>query len=249
MKALVKISWQRSPTGWVASLLTTDGDEFTRLPFTTGDEFSYEISTSRRCIGYHDDIGQRYPCPDFTELEAGSRCDRCQKNDIYTQYVRGQAAADTDADYSVYLAQIGDTVKVGVTRSDSLLRRWIEQGAAYGAELQSGITSNQALAEERRISNLGVPERIRKEAKLEPGGDDELRSVIDTLGADTSIQAVAEKTVYPDLDCTQLRREGRAVGSLRAVKGQIFQLDDLCFACTPGRVIHEPSQRGLEEYT
>lgn len=249
MQAIVKISWRDRGDVWVATLVTTDGDSYLEQSLAPGTSLEMEVADERRCIGYHDDIGDRRPCPRFAAVETGSQCAECQGKDVYSGYVRGQEGAAVEAEYSVYLAQIGTTIKVGVTRSESLYRRWIEQGADYGAELESGLTSTRALERERQLSRTGIPERIRKEEKLDKASQDLLTDILEDIEVDTPVHDLRELTAYPQLQCSNLTRTGRAVGSVTAVKGQIIQINELCLACTPGRIIQEPSQQGLTDYT
>lgn len=243
------VSWRAGPDGWSASLVTTDGSGFTSLDLDPGRELAVEITDRRRCVGYHADIGAREPCPTFAELDRGAQCEACRERDVYTGYVRGREAAGVDATYAVYLAQVGTAVKVGVTRSDSLMRRWVEQGADFAAELASDLTSTAALDYERQIADTGIRDRVRKEEKVEPPDDELLTDELAALGHEGPVRDLTDRTVYPALTCSAVRRIGRTVGTVRAVKGQIVQVEDLCVACTPGRVLQEPQQQALSRFT
>lgn len=243
------VTWRSGPDGWTASLLTTDGGGFRTSALAPGTDLSVEVTDNRRCVGYHADRGERDPCPTFAALDRGDQCESCRQRDVYSGYVEGREAAGVDAEYSVYLAQVGTAVKVGVTRSDSVLRRWIEQGADYAVELASGLTSTGALDHERRLADTGISERIRKEEKVAGPVVERLSERVADLDTEGRIRDLTDMTVYPALSCAGVRRRGRAVGTVLAVKGQIVQLDDLCLAVTPGKVLQEPRQQGLSRFT
>lgn len=252
-EAAVKVTWRKGDDGWKASLLTVDEDGFTSTPLQRGRGFALEVTDERRCTGYFSGVGEREPCPGFRRLESGSQCPECRRKDVFSGYVEGRRGADVDSsvEFTVYLARCGGEVKVGVTRRGKLMRRWVEQGADEAVELRSSLTSQEALDHETRLSTeYDVGERVRKEDKL-ASGDVELGAYVDGLEVDVAgdVVDVAGATTYPSISCSGLERNGRFVGSVESVKGQILSFSDgLCVAVSSGRLFDDVRQTGLTDY-
>ena len=156
---------------------------------------------------------------------------------------------DTDRDFSVYLAQCGETVKVGVTRTEKVVRRWVEQGADFGAEIFSGLSSDMALEKESEISSdRNITERVRKEQKVVPARENLLRDTLEREGFDAEVVDLREKTVYPPNNRTELRRKGLFSGRVRTVKGQLISNGRVSMAMTSGKVMKKPVQQGLRSF-
>lgn len=249
MRAIVKVTWKNTSNGWKAELLTTDGAEFSRQGLQPGRQLNMEISNDRRCTGYAPEPGERTVCPEFRKIQKGSQCPECRGKDIYSGYVRGDTEAEIDGDFSVYLAQIGKKLKVGVTRSEKIPKRWIEQGADYGAEIASGLSSKEALEEEQRITDEnGVKQRIRKESKISKPGSQRLQKKLDELGFDAEIVDVQKLTAYPRVSVARLDRSGVLRGEIKAVKGQIVFTDRVAMAMTSGKTLRKPRQKGVMDF-
>lgn len=247
-KSIVKVQWKQKSKGWKASLLlaTREGFEYINLP--SGRNFSFEISGERRCTGYAPAQGERAKCPEFIELESGSQCPECRGKDIYSGYVRGDTQNDLDGDFSVYLAQISGKVKVGVTRSENIQKRWIEQGADYAVEILEGLSSKVALEKEEEISGNGITERVRKEKKVKKAkSPDKIQKVIEKKDFIGEIVDVNAKTVYSDLN-GDFRRGGLFEGGLESVKGQIISNGRIALALTSGKILERPKQKGLDSF-
>lgn len=251
MESIVKISWSKDSSDiWDAKLLTTSFNEFNYKKLDIGRILEFEISNERRCIGYISDIGERKPCPRFEKLNSGHQCSYCRRNDVYTGYIEGREKARVDADFSVYIAQCGSEIKVGVTRSKKIKKRWIEQGADKAVELYSGLTSEQALQKEKELSEKGIKQKIRKEKKLQKPKKP-IDDILENIGFETkigNIVSLSGKTIYPKMVCKNMYRKGRFKGEIKSVKGQIFSNGDLCMIASPGKTIKSPIQKGLEEY-
>lgn len=251
--AAVKISWLETDEGWTASLVATDGEGFLRVPLQPGVEFDLELTEERRCVGYFSGVGERRPCPEYRELDSGSQCRRCRRLDVFSGYVEGRTAAEVDpeTEFAGYLARCGSAVKVGVTRTGKLERRWVEQGADEAVALRTGLGSEEALALESEVSKrYGLAERIRKEDKLR-SGDVSLNEVVESRGIDVEgeILDITGCTVYPPLSCSGLSRAGRFSGRVESVKGQILSFDGrACVAATSGRVFRDDEQTDLADY-
>jgi hypothetical protein len=247
-KSIVKVQWEEKENGWKASLLLATPEGFEHLQLSPGRKFSFEITGERRCTGYAPASGERTKCPEFRKLESGSQCGECRGKDIYSGYVRGETQNDLDGDFSVYLAYISDQVKVGVTRSENVPKRWIEQGADYAVEILEGLSSKVALENEQEISEEGLTERIRKEEKVSQASSPEkLRKAMDEQDLDGEVVDVNALTVYSSLD-GDFRRGGLFEGELKAVKGQIVGNGRVALGLTSGKVLERPKQKGLRSF-
>lgn len=249
MRSVVKVDWKKKSGEWKADLLLAEKGGFERLTLSPGRSFSLELVNERRCTGYAPAPGERAPCPEFREISSGSQCPECRGKDIYSDYVRGDTQNGLDGDFSVYLAQISDNIKVGVTRSENVPKRWIEQGADYAVEILSGLESRVALENESDISSRGISERIRKEAKIPTAKDSEkLEQALESENFEAEIIDVQELTVYEKLGTDKLYRSGLFEGELSSVKGQIISNGSLGLALTSGKVLKKPEQRALNSF-
>lgn len=248
MPAVTKISWNQTCDGlWKARLGMVDGEGYVYRPLRPGKAFAFELVQERSCTGYAAKPGDRRPCPDAQQISSGSQCAACRGRDYYSDYVSGQKGLDTTEDFSVYLAQCGTAVKVGVTKSARLEQRWVEQGADYATELYGGLNSDQALKIEERLSEEGLPQRIRKEEKA-VSGPCILEEVRDEHGFSSVIMDVQEKTVYPQFACRDVTRIGRFVGPVQSVKGQLVSNGRIGMILSSGRILQTPQQKGLEDF-
>ncbi len=246
MSSIVKVEWKKDKK-WMADLLLVDETGFTRKELRSGDSIKFEVTNKRKCTGYYNDIGSRNPCPAYRDIEKGNQCFSCKKKDIYTGYVRGMNGLDTEKRFSVYLVQAGRSVKVGVTRSEKLERRWIEQGADFGAEIHSDLSSEEALKKEKSITETkGISQSIRKDKKVEESEGNILEDVLDKNGYNEKIVDLRDKTIYPEKISTNIRRKGRLSGTIKSVKGQIVSTERISMVMTSGKVVQKPVQRGLE---
>lgn len=247
-KSIVKVQWEEKSDGWKASLLLATPEGFEHMQLTPDRKLSFEITGERRCTGYAPAPGERAKCPEFRHLESGSQCGECRGKDIYSGYVRGDTQNDLDGDFSVYLAQISDRVKVGVTRSENVPKRWIEQGADYAVEILDEVSSKVALENEQEISEEGLTERIRKEKKTSQASSPErLREAMEEQDFEGDIVDVNALTVYPDLK-GDFRRGGLFEGEIDAVKGQIVGNGRIAMGLTSGKVLDRPKQKGLDSF-
>lgn len=239
MKAVFKISWSSGAP--VLKLATENGFEDVELK--KGAEIEYELTDERRCIGYFTGIGQHEPCPEFSRIDSGDQCHGCRRKDVYAGWAEGSNSPGFDADYSVYLAQCGSKVKVGVSRSDRLETRWREQGADYAVEIFSGLTGDEALEREQRVSGNGIRQRVNKKFKtvLE---ENRLPGVMEEHGFEGEIHEIHAV----DLECGKVVRKGRFPSPIDSVKGQLVSNGNYCLALTSGRVLKKPVQQGLSDF-
>lgn len=248
MQAVVKVSWEQRHDGqWLARLRLVDDHGFVKQSLRPGKSLEFELGTDRLCTGYTPSPGERLPCPDGASLATGSQCETCRAKDYYSDYVAGQGGLETDEDFSVYLAQCGEEVKVGVTKSARLEKRWVEQGADYATELYGALNADQALNIEDRLTDDGIPQRIRKESKA-CTPERILDDVMGDHGFTSDIVDVQEKTAYPAFTCQNVTRTGRFAGDVHTVKGQIVSNGRVGLILSSGKVLQTPLQKGLEEF-
>jgi hypothetical protein len=254
----IKVAWSNTESGWQAYLKLAVPDGFKSFPIKQGMSPGLEISNERRCTGYSFQKGGRKPCPDFKRVDSGAQCSECRAKDIYTSYVKGQGSVKTDSKtrYSVYLAQIGSKTKVGVTRSGRVTERWVEQGAQETVELVRGISSEEALSLESRISEIeDISESIRKENKTqEPSSqafDNRIQKVESKIDSTTdySKKYPCKNLCYPGLKSHNLIREGRLPEPVSGVRGQIISNQKLCLAVSSGKVVEKASQKTFSDYS
>lgn len=249
MRAIVKVVWKNTSKGWKAYLKTTNGTGFDLQGLEPKRELDFEITEERRCTGYAPERGERAVCPEFRKIQSRRQCPECRGKDIYTGYVRGDKKTKLEGEFSVYLAQIGKKIKVGVTRSEKIPKRWVEQGADYGVELESDLEASEALEREQQITDEnGITQRIRKENKIENKSETILQEKRDELGHKAEIVDVQKLTVYPDISLPQLHRSGVLRGEIKSVKGQIIFTDRIAMAMTEGKTIQRPRQKGLDTF-
>lgn len=252
MRVFVRNKWKKDSDGrWYAVMVTAEKDGYNQVKLSANDYMEFEVTGARRCTGYWNEEREMVPCPNFAKLKKGSQCRECKSKDIYSSYVEGEGRSPRDdEEHSVYLAQIGSKVKVGVARKARLQRRWIEQGADYAAEIKKGLDSMQALEYEKEISNKGFPERIRKENKLKETSkqSDKLEKALKELGSEAEIREVREKTIYPKFKQRQLQRTGLFSGEIQSIKGNIIATRNQAIALTEGKVLEKPAQQGLNNF-
>lgn len=248
-EVIIKVVWNKLEDNWGAVLLTSKGTEHQQRPLRIGEKIDIEVTNKRKCIGYIGEDG-RVPCPDFADIESGQQCYQCRNNDIHIDYVEGRSGSKREGKHSVYLVQIGNNVKVGVTRTRRLMRRWVEQGAMYATEIEVCEDADKALEIESKISSLGVKERIgkKKKSQAEDVGHDQIESVMDDLDQNGSIVNVQSKTIYDNFYDFEAFRDGKIVGEIDSVRGQLIFASDQCLAVTRGKCIQEPSQRSITDF-
>ncbi|WP_302083685.1 DUF2797 domain-containing protein [Salinibaculum rarum] len=247
-EVLLDVTWTDAPQGWIATLVTATHNDIVERQLRPGTPLEFEVTETRRCVGYTDANHQHHLCPDHATVDEGTQCYVCRQKDAQRDYIEGRTGAARDGDHSVYLAQCGSTVKVGVTRSQRLLKRWIEQGAVYAVEIESGLSATDALVREEELSKAGLTERIRKEQKLPLPDSPHLNEVMEEYDLVGDIISVLEKTVYPAPTTSSVQRTDRVAGEVQSVFGKLIEVPGQAFAVTPGRCIEPPQQTGLTDF-
>ena len=249
MKSIIKVRWRKNEGSWKANLFQATENGFESTELRPGKKINFEVTDKRRCTGFSPEKGERTPCPGFREIESGSQCGECRDKDIYTGYVRGDRSTSLSGDFSVYIAQIGDKAKVGVTRSEKVERRWVEQGADYAAQIKRGLEAPEALKHEEELDYGKITQRISKRWKV-PGSKDPslLKKLLEKRDIEAEIIDVQSRTVYPRLRDLEFKRSGRIEGKIKSVKGQVISNRRLWMAMGSGRVLRRPQQKGLTDF-
>lgn len=248
---MVKIVWNRVDNSWGSQLLTINEETgFVRRPLHSGEEISFEFTGNRGCIGYVGEDG-RYPCPEFNFLDSGRQCYACRQRDKEIEYVEGRSGKMRTGEHSVYLAVAGGKVKVGVTRTERLERRWIEQGASYATEIEVFENAQEALEKESEISDRGISERIMKTTKYDVEDDRSvLKDEISSLGYNNvNVVDVQSMSMYNSPGrVNDYVKDNKVSGNITSVKGQILYVDDIAVGVTQGKCVSDSSQESILSY-
>lgn len=249
-EALVKLKWEKEDSKWFANLLTIENDKFKQRRINKGDKLDIEIINERRCVGYSGSEG-REVCSDFRRIEEGRRCYSCRQKDSNRDYIEGRSGHERKGNHSVYLVQIGDRIKVGVTRTDRLMNRWVEQGAIYGTEIMEFNDASEALNYEAELSDRGINERINKKQKsmINDVGNEKLKNIMNEIDIDGEILDVQSRTAYSDeFPEIKAKRRGKFTGEIRTVRGQLIYTENQCLAVTTSLSIQEPNQTSITDF-
>lgn len=133
------------------------------------DSIAFAVSEEQSCVGSFRSDGYR-PCPFHRHVEFTDQCDFCSKSIIPIQRCLFDPICDghlCDWDlckrkHQVYIAFYGNKMKVGMTSSERLNARLIEQGA--DAFFTVGTSPNRMAAREleKKISKeLSIPQMHR----------------------------------------------------------------------------------------
>jgi hypothetical protein len=259
MRSVVKVQWSKDSGEWLPCLLLASDGGFESLELRSGEDLDLELADERRCTGYSSGVGEREPCPGFRGIDSGSQCAECRNRDVYSDYVRGEGSVNqdyVDTVFSVYMAQAGTGVKVGVTRSEKVERRWVEQGADRAVELRRGITSEEALELEDEVSDrFDVSQTVNKSQKVDAGSREEFEDAVGRVCAGISmrkpdtLEVCTDVAICQGFDCQGgLERSGLLPSPLEAVKGQVVSGGGLCVALGSGRVLKQPEQQSLSGF-
>lgn len=136
-----------------------------RIPLKFDDELNWYVHPDRYCVGYHlyDEYHSYNCCPYQSKLDKGFQCESCKARDLLIPCMlcKGDECyniksvkdhCDTTLT-SVYLVTFGNQIKVGVSKKDRLLKRWIEQGAELAAEVALLPNGLKGRAVEEAVSN------------------------------------------------------------------------------------------------
>ena len=162
-------------------LRAIESQEATRIGLEIGEGIDFSAAKNRYCIGYHtrDDYHEYNQCPDLAKVENPARvqCFSCAARDVLLPCIGCDGTRCSEIKHpksecqiqptSVYLVLFGEYSKVGVSRSDRVLKRWIEQGADVGVEVAKFANGGLArLAEGLISSKMAIPKYARFDTKL-----------------------------------------------------------------------------------
>lgn len=249
---LIKIIWNKIDDAWGSTLLTIRKNKgFVRRPLHPDNSIRFSFTGKRRCIGYISDNG-RIPCSNFKLLDSGRQCYRCRQKDVHLDYIEGRSGKDRSGQHSVYMAIAGGNVKVGITRSGRIMRRWIEQGASYASIIKKCENAQEALDIESQISKDGVSERIMKVSKYNHLENEKqrLEESIKEAGYESNIIDVQERSMYSiPKRISEYVKDGKIYGEITGVKGQIIYVDDVAVGITKGKCINKSDQKSISRYS
>ena len=132
-----------------------------------------ELSNEKRCIGYRSQEGFE-ECASNTD-ENVKQCGLCSWKDIARVYTVGDFSVHPEMrekceseEYVIYLAGFAEhIIKVGLTRRERLMERWLEQGADFGAELASVQGPHEAYPLEAKLQEkFGFVNAVRASTKI-----------------------------------------------------------------------------------
>lgn len=127
-----------------------------QMKLFVGNRLDWKFLPDKHCIGYHAlERGHSYlACPERISLTSGTQCKKCRLRDSLLPCIicNGSEcrASKTVRDHcstsetAIYIIAFSGNLKVGVSRKDRLLKRWLEQGADAGVEVS--IVPNAKLA-------------------------------------------------------------------------------------------------------
>lgn len=150
-----------------------------KMTLQTGSKFVYNLTSGRRCTGYHgsDQSHEYEPCPEMAQDCSEIQCMKCAQRDVFLPCVKCDGTmcqtfrspkSDCDTAFtSIYIAKFGNRFKIGVSRRQRLLKRWLEQGADGAIEVGYAYNGMFARLAEGLISrDLKIPKTVRLETKL-----------------------------------------------------------------------------------
>jgi hypothetical protein len=193
------LEWRENNGLYTCNLILHDHG-YTSLALTPGLALNFTIQKGRRCIGYQqhsarvspNEWRRLTPCPTSSLARGGPQCLSCQARDSAAPCLRCRGETCTADDRVrelclgsrgfVYLAAFGGGLKVGVTREDRYLTRWVEQGADAALRVLTGNGSEVRRFEHIISTRLGVPESVRVMVKASAfGGVDKTKQALRLL--------------------------------------------------------------------
>ncbi len=175
---------------YTADLVPALQAEGRQILLSKGETINLALSPEVYCLGYTRE-GTRHACP--KKATGKKQCSFCSKEDDFLVCLRCDGATClqfTDGlkndcfgkDYCVYLASFGQQVKAGVSKTERVQKRWVEQGADYAARVFGNLNGQDARVIESALVRGGLLARLTLGQKMElpaPDGaviDDEMQS-------------------------------------------------------------------------
>jgi hypothetical protein len=182
-----------------------------RIHLDIGSRLGMAITKVKYCVGYHvrDEYHEYVACPEKTSLATGFQCDRCRGRDILLpcmscdgtkcDSVRSKGSDCNTTPTSVYLVQFGSVVKVGVSKTGRVLKRWVEQGAERGVEVAVAPNGQIARLAETAISqDLNLTKSVRLTTKIESISEARVQTDLISGVASQAFELAKEK--YPQVE-------------------------------------------------
>lgn len=135
------------------------------------DRIDFSVSRRKVCVGYVDDDSRYVPCPDQAVVARFHQCESCSK-EVFLPYqdcvfepkCEGEIC-DLDfcrREHVLYIAFYDTRIKVGMSSSQRVERRLIEQGADAFSIIGKLPSRKKAREVEKSISaRLGIPQFVR----------------------------------------------------------------------------------------
>ena len=214
------VGYRRQSSDRPAAILVADDGRIEAVPLERGDELHYALGP-RRCAGVID--GDRHvPCDaaDAPHCDAHRDtwvCARCTGTCLKDEM-------DCYQEHAVYLAAFAPaTFKVGVTRSERLETRLVEQGADRGAHVHT--VSNGRIAREIEAElATDIGDSVRTTAKIESLHREVDDDAWEDLLADHDVIDRFTFEYGLALDDRPIR-ETIASGTVRGAQGRLLALD------------------------
>jgi hypothetical protein len=224
----------------------------------------FQVSHHSTCVGNWTRISYR-PCPGSEKVSQGSQCPACARQFMPVPECLFEPRCDgemcnfkfCEMEHSIYVAFHGNITKVGMTVSERLRERMIEQGAdafLVVTKLQGRKSAREL--ESKLAEKLAIRQRIRVIESLamlkEPipyleieAAYSELAEKLEVLGFNTGplkfLEGYPIKQPLREMPA-EARVQGAHVGKPLGVKGKIFVYENaglkaLCLQSLPGRHI------------
>ena len=238
-------------------LSTSDGD------IALEGTLDIPLSRERYCTGYWKD-GEQHDCPKNAKVSRGRACNSCAALDEFSACLKceGDECAQGNAElkhgcaepkYSVYLAAFGPWAKVGVSRTERLLKRWVEQGADSAVEILRGLDGFRARTIESELVSAGLIDRLTAERKISVLGkscEGALAKAYESPAVQNSLERHGEQRIafeettlskyYGETECDGVTEilSGRVAGQ----KGPLLFLENKAYALggALGRMVEKP---------
>ncbi|MBI5229575.1 DUF2797 domain-containing protein [Candidatus Micrarchaeota archaeon] len=150
-----------------------------------GDKVDLLLARERRCIGFVSK-GEFKECP-RKALVKGKKCASCNAVDEETPCLKCNGSIClaeeekrlkcSEKNYFVYLAAFGGSMlKVGVSRKERRMRRWIEQGADFAVRIADGLDGRTARRIEYALTQRGFANALTGKQKISLLGSDKKRT-------------------------------------------------------------------------
>ncbi len=201
-----------------------------------GDKIEIVKEYGRFCTGYFKEK-RHYPCPTKSKIEYGTKCKECALKDEYLKCAKCNGstcnASKTirenclNSTYFLYITLIGSMLKVGITKSNRYLRRWIEQGSDYSALIGSG-NGMEIRKREYKIAKK-IVDRIKTKEKISMLFEDK-KEILEKFLEDNGFNAkiIEVRKYYEGLSLVprEITATNRLKGRIVAIKGKLIIFED-----------------------